>query len=172
MVSSVTDGTAATAAVAGGRVLVAGIGNIFRADDGFGPAVAGRLAARPLPSGVRVWDVGVRGVHLAYDILDGGYERVIIVDAVSRGATPGTIHVIEPAVAGIAADAMPDAHSMGPDAVLGLVKRLGGTLPSLVIVGCEPGSLEDDMALTEPVNAAVADAVDVVLLLLEAPRTA
>jgi hydrogenase maturation protease len=168
----VTDRTAATAAFAGGRVLVAGIGNIFRADDGFGPAVAGRLAARPLPDGVRVWDVGVRGVHLAYDILDGGYERVIIVDAASRGATPGTIHIIEPAVDGIPPGTWPDAHGMGPDAVLGLVKRLGGMLPSFVIVGCEPGSLEDDMALTEPVNAAVGDAVEVVLRLLEAPRTA
>jgi hydrogenase maturation protease len=116
--------------------------------------------------------VGVRGVHLAYDILDGGYQRVIIVDAVSRGATPGTIHVIEPAVDGIAPGTMPDAHSMGPDAVLGLLKRLGGTPPSLLIIGCEPGSLEDDMALTEPVHAAVADAVDVVLRLLERARPA
>jgi hydrogenase maturation protease len=168
----VTGATTATSVVAGRRVLVAGIGNIFRADDGFGPAVTARLAALPLPSSVRVWDVGVRGIHLAYDILDGGYERVIIVDAVSRGATPGTIHIIEPAVDGIAVDTMPDAHSMGPDAVLSVLKRLGATLPSLVIVGCEPGSLEDDMALTEAVDAAIADAVDVVLQLLGSQGTA
>ena len=172
MVGSMTDALAATEAVTGRRVLVAGVGNIFRADDGFGPAVAARLAALPLPSGVRVWDVGIRGVHLAYDILDGGYESVIIVDAVSRGATPGTIHVIEPAVEGIPTGTMPDAHSMGPDAVLGVLKRLGARPPSLVIVGCEPGSLEDDMALTEPVNAAVADAVELVLQMLEPPRPA
>ena len=167
-----TGATNATSAVTGRRVLVAGIGNVFRADDGFGPAVTARLAALPLPSGVRVWDVGIRGIHLAYDIFDGGYERVIIVDAVSRGAPPGTIHLIEPAVDGIAVDTMPDAHSMGPDAVLSVLKRLGATLPPLVIVGCEPGSLEDDMGLTEPVNRAIADAVDVVLQLLTPPGTA
>jgi hydrogenase maturation protease len=151
---------------AGSRVLVAGIGNIFRADDGFGPAVAARLAAVPLPPGVRVWDVGVKGLHLAYEILDGAYQRLIIVDVVSRGAAPGTIHVIEPTLERAASAALPDAHAMGPDAVIGLLKRLGATLPSIVIVGCEPACLDDDMALTAPVAAAVADAVAVVLRLV------
>jgi hydrogenase maturation protease len=150
------------------RCLVAGIGNIFRADDGFGPAVAARLTALALPDGVRVWDVGVRGVHLAYELLDGGYQRVILVDAVSRGAAPGTIHVIEPSVDRIAPTASPDAHAMGPDAVLSLLKRLGGTLPPVIVVGCEPASLDDDMGLSGPVAAAVADAVDVVLRLVKA----
>jgi hydrogenase maturation protease len=148
------------------RVLIAGIGNIFYADDGFGPAVAARLAALSLPDGVRVWDVGVRGVHLAYEILDGGYQRVIMVDAVSRGAAPGTIHVIEPAVDAIPPGALADAHTMGPDAVLSLLKRLGGSLPAVTIVGCEPASLDDDMALTDRVAAAVPDAVNVVLRLV------
>jgi hydrogenase maturation protease len=165
-------GSAAAVASAGvaGRILVAGIGNVFRADDGFGPAVAARLAAIRLPDGVRVWDVGVRGVHLAYDMLDGGYQRVIFVDAVSRGAAPGTIHVIEPAVEAIPPGTLADAHGMGPDAVLRLLKRLGGALPPLLIVGCEPASLEDEMALTKPVAAAVARAVDVVIDLVGARR--
>jgi hydrogenase maturation protease len=150
--------------------LVAGIGNIFRADDGFGPAVAARLGELVLPEGVRVWDVGVRGVHLAYELLEGGYQRVILVDAVSRGAPPGTIHVIEPALEEIAPAALSDAHSLGPDAVLSLLKRLGGTLPPLVIVGCEPASLDDEMCLTEPVAAAVDEAVAVVLRLVNSPR--
>jgi hydrogenase maturation protease len=158
--------TAATSAGSGRRVLVAGIGNIFHADDGFGPAVAERLARLPLPDGVRVWDVGIRGVHLAYELLDGGYGRVIFVDAVARGAAPGTIHIIEPDVDRVRPGPAADAHSMGPDAVLTLLTRLGGSLPPLMMVGCEPGSLDEDMALTEPVAAAVAVAVKVVLQLV------
>ena len=77
------------------RVLVAGIGNIFLGDDGFGVEVASRLAARPLPDGVRVEDFGIRGVHLAYELLDG-YDVLVLVDAVPIGEAPGTVAVIEP----------------------------------------------------------------------------
>jgi hydrogenase maturation protease len=164
---SVTPGTGwALTDVASDRVLVAGIGNIFCGDDGFGPAVAARLAALPLPERVRVWDVGVRGLHLAYELLDSRYERVILIDAVSRGEVPGTVYVIEPEAGTIEPAALADAHSMGPDAVLGLLKRLGGAPPSLVIVGCEPARFAEDMTLSEPVAATIGEAVDVVLRLI------
>jgi hydrogenase maturation protease len=77
------------------RILVAGVGNVFRGDDGFGVAVARRLAHEPLPPGVELRDYGVRGVHLAYELLDG-YDLLVLVDAVTRGSPPGTLYVIEP----------------------------------------------------------------------------
>ena len=86
------------AAVTGG-VLVAGIGNIFLADDGFGVEVAQRLRRPALPDGVRVEDFGIRGVHLAYELLDG-YDALVLVDAVPMGEPPGTVAVIEPELAG------------------------------------------------------------------------
>src|SRR5262245_45363605 len=78
------------------RVLVAGIGNIFCADDGFGVEVVKRLASASLPDGVRVVDFGIRGVHLAYEMMDGNYDQVILVDALPQDAPAGTIVVIEP----------------------------------------------------------------------------
>ena len=77
------------------RVLVAGIGNIFLGDDGFGVEVADRLAGRTLPDGVQVADFGIRGVHLAYELLDG-YDALVLVDAVPMGEPPGTVAIIEP----------------------------------------------------------------------------
>ena len=76
-------------------MLVAGIGNIFLGDDGFGVEVAQRLADRPMPEGVQVADFGIRGVHLAYELLDG-YDALVLVDAVPMGEPPGTVAVIEP----------------------------------------------------------------------------
>src|SRR6267378_249970 len=81
------------------RILVAGVGNIFLGDDGFGVDVARRLARAPMPENVTVADYGIRGVHLAYQLLDE-FELVVIVDAVSRGGMPGTLYVIEPEVGG------------------------------------------------------------------------
>ena len=78
------------------RVLIAGIGNIFLQDDGFGVEVVRRLAAESLPEWVRVADFGIRGVHLAYDMLDGDYDAAILVDAAPRGEEPGTVYLIEP----------------------------------------------------------------------------
>ena len=77
------------------RVLVAGIGNIFLSDDAFGVEVAHRLSGRALPDGVRVEDYGIRGMHLAYDLLEG-YDALVLVDAVPMGEPPGTLAVIEP----------------------------------------------------------------------------
>ena len=78
-----------------GRLLMAGVGNIFLGDDGFGVEVASRLAGAELPDWVRVADYGIRGMHLAYD-LASGYDSAILIDATPRGGEPGTIYVIEP----------------------------------------------------------------------------
>jgi hydrogenase maturation protease len=147
-----------------GGVLVAGIGNIFLSDDGFGVEVVSRLAATPLPDGVRVEDFGIRGVHLAYELLDG-FDALILVDAVPLGEAPGTVAVIEPVDDAILdaghVDQGFDAHSMSPEVVLGTLSRLGGTVDRIYVVGCQPACLDEGMGLSPAVEGAVDDAVAV-----------
>ena len=146
------------------RVLVAGIGNIFCGDDGFGVEVVRRLAGVPVPEGVTVADFGIRGIHLAYDMLDGGYDRVIFVDALPQNAPPGTIAVLEAEAAAVGDEgAAWDAHSMHPAAVLDLLRRIGGRAPQVLVVGCQPAQLDEQMGLSLVVAAAVDEAVQVVL---------
>ncbi|MFF4754305.1 hydrogenase maturation protease [Streptomyces sp. NPDC002514] len=163
-----------SAPTADGRVLVAGIGNVFLRDDAFGVETARALAGRPLPGHVEVVDVGVRGVHLAYQLLDG-YDTLILVDATARGGSPGTLYVIEHEDAGRAeAAGVPlDGHRMTPDAVLALLGTLcagTGTAPPrrTLVVGCEPASVDEGMGLSAPVSAAVPQAVRLVEGLLAA----
>ena len=146
-----------------GGVLVAGIGNLFLSDDAFGVEVANRLVTRPVPPGVRVADFGIRGVHLAYELLDG-YDCLILVDAVPMGEPAGTVAVIETEIGGVVAadDAAPvvDAHSMSPDVVLATLARLGGTLARIYIVGRQPATLEEGIGLSPAVAAAVDTGVE------------
>ncbi|MFI6349149.1 hydrogenase maturation protease [Streptomyces sp. NPDC050560] len=163
-------GVGATAPGAG-RVLVAGLGNIFLGDDGFGVAAVAALAQHPLPPRVETADIGVRGVHLAYRLLDG-YETVLLLDATARGGKPGTVYLIEDAVAS-GEGAVVDGHRMTPDAVLALLGTLcdstGGTRPGRVlVVGCEPACLDEGIGLSGPVTAAVDEAAALVLRLLAA----
>lgn len=150
------------------RILVAGIGNIFLGDDAFGSEVARALARRELPAEVRVVDFGIRGFDLAYALLDG-CDVTIFVDATPRGGEPGTLYTIEPDLAeldGYEADAMlVETHGMNPLKVLSMVKSMGGQLGRILLVGCEPTPLrseEGHMGLSEPVQAAVDEAVQVV----------
>lgn len=148
----------------GPRVLVAGIGNIFLGDDGFGPEVARRLAGQPVPDQVKVADFGIRGVHLAYELLDD-YGTVVLIDAVSRGDPPGTVSVIEPSTDPADGDGVleaMDAHGMNPEAVLAMVGDLGGHLNRVLVVGCEAAQVEDGIGLSGAVARAVPVAVGVV----------
>lgn len=148
------------------RVLVAGIGNVFLADDGFGPEVAAALSGRTLPDGVHVVDFGIRGMDLAYRLLDG-YDTALLVDAAPHGRPPGTLSVIEPDIESFdESQAVPEAHAMDPVKVLALARRLGDApLPRVLVVGCEPlvrmRGDEPDVAvgLSEPVRRAVDEAV-------------
>jgi hydrogenase maturation protease len=144
----------------GTKTLVAGIGNIFNGDDGFGSEVARRLSRRPMPDDVRVEDYGIRGVHLAYELLEG-YDLVVLVDALSRGEAPGTVFLLEPEVD---LDDVPplDSHQMDPRAVLSKVAELGGEVKRLLLVGCEPADVGDGIGLSPPVAAAVDDAARLV----------
>jgi hydrogenase maturation protease len=145
---------------------VAGIGNIFLGDDGFGSEVARRLASRPLGAGTRVVDYGIRGVHLAYELLDG-CDTLILVDALARGEPPGTLFVLEPDSAGAGSGAPMDPHGMHPQAVLDLVAELGGSVRRVLVVGCEPAQVEEGIGLSEPVAAAVDAAVELVQELVQ-----
>ena len=146
------------------RVLIAGIGNIFLGDDAFGVEVVKRLLKRQLPDSVRVADFGIRGLDLAFALMDG-YELAILVDATARGGEPGTIYVIEPDLASLedpSASSL-NAHAMDPVSVLTLVKALGGQCNRILVIGCEPedaGEQEDgSMGLSEPVRAAIDEAI-------------
>jgi hydrogenase maturation protease len=145
-------------------VLVAGIGNIFLGDDGFGTDVARRLAGQPMPDGVRVVDYGIRGMHLAYDLLDG-YEALVLVDTVPGAGHPGDITVLEVGPDDLGSGQF-DAHGMDPVAVLGSLESLGGTLPRTLVVGCQPGNVDERIGLTAPVAAAVDTAVATVQQIL------
>ncbi len=139
-------------------MLVAGIGNIFLGDDGFGVEVANRLSGETFPGNVTVRDFGIRGLHLAYDMLEGGYGTTIFIDAVPRGGAPGSLYLIEPEVEQLAPTAA-EAHAMDPQSVLALLKTMGGAPGRVLIVGCEPASVEEGIGLTPPVANAVDEAV-------------
>jgi hydrogenase maturation protease len=147
-----------------GEVMVAGIGNLFLMDDGFGPEVARRLHRRPLPPGAKVVDYGIRGMHLAYDLLEG-YDALVIVDAAPRGGAPGDLALIEVGPDDLGSGDF-DAHGMEPTAVLASLGSLGGQLPPTYVVGCEPGDLSEGIGLSPEVESAVDRAVDLVIDLL------
>lgn len=157
-------------------ILVAGIGNIFLGDDGFGVEVARQLAAREHAESVRVADYGIRGFDLAFALLDEP-AATILVDAMPRGEPPGTIYVLEPDLQGDASTSAPDhadgsfqGHAMTPDSVFALVRALGGRPSNVTVVGCEPLTFgpenEGCMGLSEPVANAVPEAVAMVEQLL------
>jgi hydrogenase maturation protease len=155
------------------RILVAGIGNIFLSDDGFGPEVMRHVARRAPDADVHAVDYGIRGMHLAYDLLEE-WRALVLVDALPNRGTPGTLHVFEadhethPPTAGL------EAHSVDPAAVFATLTALGGTAPRTIVVGCEVENVDEGMGLSEPVAAAVPGAVAAVndVLVHLATRTA
>jgi hydrogenase maturation protease len=152
---------------AGRTVLVAGIGNVFLGDDGFGVEVAQRLVARTLPDGVTVTDYGIRGYDLAYALVRGA-DHVVLVDACPQGMRPGSVFVLEPDLAeldGVAGPPTVDAHDLNPLHVLRLARSLGAELRSVLVVGCEPVTLgppEGQLGLSDPVRSAVDEAVTLI----------
>jgi hydrogenase maturation protease len=150
------------------RILIAGIGNIFFGDDAFGVEVARRLALRRLPEGVRVVDFGIRGLDLTYALLDA-HDAVILVDATPRGGRPGTLYVLEPEVDAADAPDVPtplvEPHALDPWKVLHLARSLGGVMGRVLLVGCEPqppASEDLQMAMSQPVQAAVEEAIPLI----------
>ena len=149
------------------QILVAGIGNAWLRDDGFGGEVARRLSERELPSGVSVCDSGTGGLALAYEVMRG-YDALVLVDASRQGGEPGTLYVMEVSEAdveaGIEDGAALDPHGMDPQTVLRFIRSVGGWPGKVVVVGCEPAEVEDmGIGLTEPVAAAIDPAIELVL---------
>lgn len=140
------------------RILIAGIGNLFLADDGFGVEVAQRLSRTALPDGVVARDYGIRGVHLAFELLDPP-PLLILIDALSHGADPGSLCVFEPDVDDAILGRSADAHGMDLPTVFASVRSMGGELPRVLLVGCEPAVLREEMGLSPPVARAITPAV-------------
>lgn len=156
-------------------VLVAGVGNVFRSDDGFGVAVLRQLVGHGPPAGVELMDVGIRGMHLAYQLLEG-YSGLVLVDAISRGGSPGELYLLEHDLTGdsplgAGERPVPDAHDMSPETVLALLAALAtasGLPPTaglrrVLLVGCEPASIAEGIGLSEPVEASLEPASTAVI---------
>jgi hydrogenase maturation protease len=139
------------------RVLVAGIGNVFLSDDGFGVEVIKELAGTDLPPWAQIADYGIAGTHLAYDLM-GGYDTTILLDATPHGRPPGTLSLIEADTDDLAAASI-DAHGLRPEAVFRLLRLLGGDAGRVLIVGCEPACLDEGIGLSPAVTAAIPAAV-------------
>lgn len=138
------------------KTLIAGFGNVFFSDDGFGPAVVRSLEDAAFPPGVVVRDFGTGGMHLALEMC-GGYHAVVIVDAVSRPDPPGTVYAIE--ADDCVGPSVPDAHAMDVGAVLALfdsmARQLACKRPRIVVAGCVPETTQEGMELSAAVRAAI-----------------
>jgi hydrogenase maturation protease len=153
-------------------VLVAGIGNAWMRDDGFGGEVARRLQARALPDGIAVMDAGTGGLDLAYEVMRG-YEALVILDVSRQGGEPGTLYVIEPdenSVAGAIEDGETiNPHGMDPQTVLRFVKSVGAWPGRVVVIACEPGEVDEvGWGLSAQVEEAVERAVSLVVETIDA----
>jgi hydrogenase maturation protease len=143
------------------RILVAGIGNIFLGDDGFGPEVMRHVVVRAQDApndAVHLVDYGIRGMHLAYDLLEE-WRALVLVDALPDRGAPGTLHVFEADHETLSSTAGLEAHSMDPAAVFATLTALGGTAPPTIVVGCQVENVDEGMGLSKPVAAAVPAAV-------------
>jgi hydrogenase maturation protease len=156
------------------QILVAGIGNAWLGDDGFGGEVVKRLEARELPSGVTVADFGIGGLDLAYEVMRG-YDGLVLIDVSRQGGEPGTLYVMEPdeedIAAGIEDGELLDPHGMDPQTVLRFVRAVGGWPGKVVVIACEPAVVEEmGIGLSAGVSAAVEHAAELVATTIEELR--
>lgn len=151
------------------RVLVAGVGNLLRGDDGFGVRVVQRLAASPLPENVCIREIGISGISLVHELM-AGYDACIIVDVSDRGRPPGTLYVLQPQLpekSGLADHhrALVDMHYAEPSLALPLAQALGVLPPKVHVVACQPETLEE---FSENLSPAVESAVELAVTRIQA----
>ena len=149
------------------QILIAGIGNTWQRDDGFGSEVARRLEGRELPEGVAVIDFGTGGLDLAYQVMYG-YDALLMIDISRQGGSPGTLYVMEvdedEVTSGIEDGDALNPHGMDPETVLRFIKLTGGWPGKVVIIACEPLTIEEmGVGLSPVVEEAVDRAVELVL---------
>ncbi len=139
------------------NILIAGVGNLLRADDGFGIRVL-RLVEKSdrLPEGVKIYEAGIAGIALVQELMDG-YDALIIIDAIERAAQPGTLFVVEPlppAPEGLNGldvhQSLVDAHYADPSKALLLARALNVCPPQVFIVGCQPECCDAAVELLTP----------------------
>jgi hydrogenase maturation protease len=158
------------------QILVAGVGNAWLQDDAFGGTCARRLEERGVPSGVTVMDFGTGGLDLAYEIMRG-YDALILLDASRQGGEPGTLYVIEPSMDDLAGSSIEDGdvinpHGMDPQTVLRFVGAIGGFSGRVVVIGCEPGEVDEvGLGLTPAVEDVVERALALVTETIDELRT-
>jgi hydrogenase maturation protease len=157
------------------QILVAGVGNAWLQDDAFGGECARRLEERGVPEGVTVMNFGTGGLDLAYEIMRG-YDALVLLDASRQGGEPGTLYVLEPdmeELTGPIEDGdVINPHGMDPQTVLRFVGAIGGFSGRIVVIGCEPGEVDDvGLGLTPAVEGAVERALALVSETLEELRT-
>ena len=148
------------------QILVAGVGNAWLQDDAFGGECARRLEAAGTPPGVTVMDFGTGGLDLAYELMRG-YDALVLLDASRQGGEPGTLYVLEPELSDYAPSIEDgetiNPHHMDPSTVLRFVAAVGGFSGKVVVIGCEPGEVDEvGLGLTPPVEAAVERALALV----------
>lgn len=152
------------------RILMVGVGNVLRGDDGFGVEVAWRLARQPLPPGVKVMETGIGGMSIVQELMQG-YDAVLIIDAHQRGDEPGSLRLLEPVLPDLSTldvhalrDYFADTHCATPLRALAFAQRIGRLPPHVRVIGCEPERFEAmAMGLSAPVAAAVEPAVALAL---------
>jgi hydrogenase maturation protease len=156
------------------KILVAGMGNILRGDDGFGIRVFEELMKNHnLPEEVDIYEAGIGGIGLVQELMNG-YDALIVVDAVEKGGKAGTIYVLEPLGHQTVIDneklheSMVDMHYADPSKVLLMAKALNVCPPKVFLVGCQPEYVDDAVeGLRPPVESAVPQAVKEVLSLID-----
>lgn len=148
------------------RLLVVGMGNVLEGDDGFGVRVAqSLLEADDLPRGVRVLEVGIGGMHLVQELLDG-WDALIVVDAVDRGDPPGRVCLLRPEIPDLddldeeaRSSVLADLHYTVPAKALVMARGLGVLPPTVLLLGCQPERMELGDRLSDTVADAVPEAI-------------
>ena len=146
------------------RILIAGVGNVLRCDDAFGIEVLRELERSLVVEGVEYFESGIAGISLVQKLMDG-FDALIIIDALDRGAEPGRVFVLEPDAESLrkppSNHEATDLHQADPEVVLRMATALKVLPPRAWIVGCQAADCDELGApLTEAVARALPVAVD------------